>query len=287
MKLSLILATYGRAAEIERLFDSLAQQSCRDFEVLVVDQNQDERLEPFIARAASRGLCLRHLRLGQPSLSGARNLGLANARHDIVAFPDDDCWYEHDTVAKVVQHFEADPALDGVVARWVEQSQARPEIDDLHRLRLAEWRSFRGGDASSISLFLKRSRLLASGGFDERLGVGQWYGAAEETDLLLRLLEADAKLVHAPAVKVRHAFVAPSARPPASKLATLRRARGTGALYAKHRLPAWTVVRGILAPPLKALVRAQPATLAAACAVSLGRLQGLLRWHLEQRRRAR
>ena len=45
MKLSLILATYGRAAEIERLFDSLAQQSCRDFEVLVVDQNQDERLE--------------------------------------------------------------------------------------------------------------------------------------------------------------------------------------------------------------------------------------------------
>ena len=30
MKLSLILATYGRAAEIERLFDSLAQQSCRD-----------------------------------------------------------------------------------------------------------------------------------------------------------------------------------------------------------------------------------------------------------------
>ena len=58
---ALILATVGRTVELNRLFDTLAAQSYRDFEVIVVDQNRDDRLIPVLHRARYLGLVIRHL----------------------------------------------------------------------------------------------------------------------------------------------------------------------------------------------------------------------------------
>jgi hypothetical protein len=52
---ALILATVGRTVELNRLFDTLAAQSYRDFEVIVVDQNRDDRLLPVLHRARYLG----------------------------------------------------------------------------------------------------------------------------------------------------------------------------------------------------------------------------------------
>ena len=43
-EISLILATVGRTDELTRMFESLATQTFSDFEVVVVDQNEDDRL---------------------------------------------------------------------------------------------------------------------------------------------------------------------------------------------------------------------------------------------------
>ena len=42
-QLSLIVATLGREAELARCLGSLAAQTRRDFEVVIVDQNADDR----------------------------------------------------------------------------------------------------------------------------------------------------------------------------------------------------------------------------------------------------
>lgn len=290
MNFSLVLATVGRTDHLDRFFAAAAQQRHRDFEVVLVDQNDDDRLEPHVARALASGIVVSHLRLRPANLSAARNLGLRHAAGDVVGFPDDDCWYEPDTLAAVVAGFGADPACDGIVARWVEQAEGMgtPAADGV--LEFDAWRRFRGGDASSISLFLRRELLLRLEGFDVRLGVGQYYGAGEETDLLLRALASGARIAPCNAARVhhRHAPAASLAAAPGGVAALLRRSRGTGALYAKHSLPLWVIVRGLIAPPLHAVRRGRGWREAGfGLAQAWGRLSGMLRWHLREGRAAR
>jgi len=283
MKVSLVLATLGRVDDINRLVDTLVAQTERGFEVIVVDQNPDDRLVPIIARAINLGLEVIHLRQALPNLACARNRGIATARHEIVAFPDDDCWYEPDTIGYVVAAFQERPRLQGVVACWVEQAKASGKPASEGLLSLDSWRRFRGGNASSISLFCRRGLLEQLEGFDVRLGVGQWFGAAEETDLILRALAGEAEMTHYPAARVHHAFGAkPESDWRAASRNARRRARGTGALYAKHRLSPYVILRGFTAPIMLTLLRAGSVKfLATGLATTLGRIEGWARWSRE------
>ena len=279
MKVSLVLATVGRSEDVGRLVRSLMAQTDRRFELVVVDQNADDRLAPFIAEGKAAGIDLIYLRLDRPSLSGARNLGLAHAGGEIVAFPDDDCWYEPDVVETVLAEFSRKISLDGAIACWVEQAAAHPAKPQNGTLSCEAWRHFRGGDASSISLFLKRDLLSRLGGFDENFGVGRWFGAAEETDFILRALSAGACLAHCPGVRVHHHFSVESGEALLAVCRSARRrARGTGGIYAKHRLNAWVVIRGLLAPIAVPLSRGKLRTAIKGAYVTLGRAEGLLSW---------
>lgn len=277
--LSLVLATVGRTTDLGRAIDALAAQTAQDFELLLIDQNADDRLLPYVEKALAAGLAVRHLKLSPPSLSGARNLGIANALGNWVAFPDDDCWYEPDTVEQVLKALARSPELDGMSINWVEQSASLGQSDTGELLSLSAWRKYRGGEASSISLVMRTSLLRTLGGFDGRLGVGQWFGAAEEIDLVLRALHAGACIARLAEARVHHAFGNRQALPLAqAKQSALQRARGTGAIYAKHKLGSWTVLRGLLAPALKGLAGLSAQSLALGWATSCGRWQGMRAW---------
>ncbi len=275
-EMSLILATVGRTTELNRLFDTLVAQRWHDFEVVVVDQNKDDRLLPIVERARSLGLLVRHLRHSPPNLALARNAGIAASGARWLGFPDDDCWYEPNTLERVMLRSVRADQPQGVITRWVEQDPALPPGTlSWHRSS-----RFRDLPVSSITLFFRRDLLARIGGFDGRLGVGQWFGAGEETDIVLRALRAGALLAYEPTALVHHRV-----DPPAPTLSAIARdaarlrARGTGALYAKHRLPPWVIARGLLSPIVKPLARgAVGHDLAHGLAVARGRLDGWLRW---------
>ncbi len=285
MRLSLIMATVGRTEEVGHMIGSLANQSDPGFELIVVDQNPDDRLMLYIQAGRAQGLDIHHVRLEPPSLSAARNLGISLARHEILAFPDDDCWYETNVIENVRNRFVAEPQLGGVVARWEEQAKGLGREDLSGQLSLHAWRRFRGGEASSIALFFRRELFEALGGFDERLGVGRWYGAGEETDFLLRALTFGARFDHAPEARVHHRFSTKQHGDWRAMCRNIRnRARGTGALYAKQRLDSYVVIRGCSAPLLLALLkRRSPGDLARSWFMVIGRLEGFIRWKLTEK----
>jgi len=275
--ISLVMGTYRRAAELEPMLASLRAQSHQDFELIVVDQNPDDRVVPLLRPLVAGGVTVRHLRQAQPNLSAARNLGLGQARGAIVAFPDDDCWYEPEVLERTLAHFRATPGSDGMVAHWIEfdPQGERPA----GALSPQMWRRFKGGDGTSFTLFFRTARLRSLGGFDETLGTGQWFGCGEETDLIFRLLGSGSNLDYDPGVHIHH----PHAEIPSLSASQCRRnrlyGRGTGALLAKHKLPAWVVARGLVGPFFLAL-RApnRGAGLVLATCTVWGRIEGLVGW---------
>lgn len=277
-RLSLVMATLGRTVEIDRCVDSLAAQTCHDFELIVVDQNPDDRLVPVLARARELGLECLHLRQSEPNLCMARNAGIARSMGEIVAFPDDDCWYETDVVERVLARFQQQTKLDGLVIRWEETGNAQPD----QRLSFEQFGQFRGAYASSITLFFRRDCLRQVGGFDYALGLHSWYGAGEETDLVLRMLRAGDVIEHTPEIVVHHPMHTLASLPPGQMFRRARkRARGTGALYVRHKMPAWVIIRGMAGPIWRAcryVIR--PPRAAHELGLGVGILEGYVGWLL-------
>lgn len=279
---SLVLATVGRTIELNRLFDSLLAQTWHDFEVIVVDQNRDDRLQPILHRARCLGLSLRHLRHYPPNLALARNAGISVASGRWLGFPDDDCWYAPQTLERVMLRSRRRDHPHGVVVRWIEQHPPSPP-------GLLSWRRssrFRDFPVASITLFLQRELTARIGGFDGRLGVGQWFGAGEETDIVLRALQATAVIAYEPTALVHHRVEARlRADSAVARRAARQRARGTGAMYAKHALPTWVIMRGLLAPLARPLACGALRELACGASISWGRFDGWLRWKVLHTRR--
>jgi GT2 family glycosyltransferase len=276
---SLIVATVERTKELGQLFDSLATQTFKDFEVIIVDQNKDDRLLPYVVQARQSGLIVKHLRHHPANLSAARNVGIEAAEGEWVGFPDDDCWYDKELLEQLRHRFECTDPLSGAAVQWVEEGEPRKLARNLTWERSS---MFRDIPVASFQLFFHRRLFEKIGDFDCRLGVGLWFGAGEETDLVLRALRAGALLTYERSAKVHHPLKKPAPTAQARHAARLR-ARGAGALYVKHRLSTWVIARGLAAPLLRPLLKGSiGAELAHGYAVMRGRIDGLLGWYRGQ-----
>jgi glycosyltransferase involved in cell wall biosynthesis len=179
-RFSLIVPTFGRTAELCELLASIVNQNRSDIEIIIVDQNEDERVPPLL-EALPRELSVLHLRLKEKNVSAARNAGMDAASGEIIAFPDDDCCYPPDLLNQVDQWFRenrhysvmAVGALDhdGMASgnRWLQNAC---DIGPLNVLRTTFCSSLFIAD-------LTRSREVR---FDPR------HNRGEETDFVLRLL---------------------------------------------------------------------------------------------------
>lgn len=192
MKFSLVMGTIGRVKEVERFLDSLSRQTCNAFELVLVDQNIDDRLDRAISRV---DLSSRIRRIfSPPGLSKARNAGLRHVTGDIIGFPDDDCWYP-DTLLQDLTQLFSDLKLSGVTGRSIDE-RGRPSGGRQDRRSGYIDRSNVWSRGISYTIFLRRSLCNQIGEFDQDLGVGAGtrYGAGEETDYLLRALQCGARI---------------------------------------------------------------------------------------------
>lgn len=280
MKISLIMATVDRSKEIDRLIDSLEHQTSSAFELIIVDQNPDTRLAPVLQRlSTSSAISHKHIVTDQKGLSIARNIAFPHVSHEIVGYPDDDCWYEDGVVDRVIKYFENNPDADGVIGRWCEVDV---DYEEGFLLNLSRWRRFRLGiSAVSICLFFRRGLVEKVGGFDERLGVPLLFNAGEETDLVIRSLDAGASLRYVPDIRVHHPVksILEGRLDVALKLVR-DRSRGTGGLYRKHRLSWFVIGRGLLSPFLKSFLPPYSfRRILANFAIILGRVEGMFFWN--------
>jgi len=201
--ISLILATIGDDERLAHLLESLRAQTFRDFEAIVVDQSGGERVKRIVdARGA--GLDITHIRHAR-GLSRSRNAGLRVATGGIVAFPDDDCWYDAGLLGRVQRFLAAHAHIDGITGRAAFDPAEHPPARFARRAQwVAPARVWTQG--ISCTIFLRRALVARIGPFDEALGLGAGtpWSAAEESDYLLRAVNARARIWYDPALTVHH-----------------------------------------------------------------------------------
>ncbi len=186
MKLSLVVASVERTVELQHLLKAFSAQTFRDFEVIIVDQNADDRLLPIVAHYSS---CfpVRHIRSAICNCSHARNIGLQSAVGEIVGFPDDDCMYQEDTMGRVVHSFEMHPewiVLSGNAISPVGQRiNGRWNAESCRIDEKTVWTTVMG-----FTVWMRTDAAREVGGFDTAIGPGTPWGSSEEPDLVLRLL---------------------------------------------------------------------------------------------------
>lgn len=271
--ITLVIPTYQRTDPLRRLLHSLTLQSYPYFSVIVVDQNYTHPLSGLLSEFPT--LSFKHSVISPAGVSHARNTALAHAHGDIIAFPDDDCCYAPDTLARVVDFFTTHAGAGGVLGVWAEGAD-QIATQDAANIQITRQSAFRG--AGTLVQFYRREVVEAVGSFDELLGPGTGlpYGCGEDTDYLLRALEAGFSVWRDPAVHLFHPLPDFLRRDLAPKW--LSYGRGRMHLLKKHHFPLWFKLANVLYPlallPLD-FVRQGKHTALYRWAMFRGRLQGL------------
>jgi glycosyltransferase involved in cell wall biosynthesis len=184
------MATLDRKEEIALFLNILKEQTYKNFELLIVDQNDDDRVYDLYLKYKDI-IELKYIRSNKKGLSLNRNIGLNNCNGDIIAFPDDDCEYNKDSLEKVVKFFNNNREYIFYTCNTKDKDNQSAIVKSLKKNKdISIFNMMR--TSISFTIFV-RVDAIKQFRFDEQLGVGAEYGSGEESDLLLYLLKNNNK----------------------------------------------------------------------------------------------
>lgn len=232
-----VIPTRDRAEKLSRALASVAAQVRPPDEVIVVSDSRDDQdcLTHDVIVGFEKRIPVREVRNDRtPNISGALNTGLSLLRSSrwtptqtFVALLDDDDWWDRwylDNVATYAIEVEGDWIVSGLI-RHERDGRGDPQPIP-SRLSVADF-LVSNPNVQGSSLFVRFSRLLEAGGFDESLP------STTDRDICIRLLKL-------PGIRyevLRNHLVHHDASPDPSRLSTpgsrLKRA-GLTAFYRKY-----------------------------------------------------
>ncbi|MHA1834964.1 MAG: glycosyltransferase [Candidatus Baldrarchaeia archaeon] len=175
---SVIILTRNSSATVEKTLESVFHQTRMPDEVIVVDGNSIDGTLRIVKRYPVKILKEPGLGFGY-----ARNLGVKEAKGDIVFFIDSDCYAAPNWIEKALRHFD-NPEVAGVTGEtrlWnTEHACARFLAYVGGRMNMPKDRRF-VDIAPTMNLALRRDVIFRFGGFDESLV------RCEDTDLTWKI----------------------------------------------------------------------------------------------------
>lgn len=199
--LSIIVPTLGtRVPELNRLFDSLENQTSLEFEVIVVSQDHHEVVSELLSK---RSFLHKQVKLSKRGLSYARNEGLKAVKGRYVTFSDDDCWYPAHAVKKVERFFaqhQAQVVCFQIFDPTTNQTYKSYPTEEANQVRSRDL--FR---KSSIEIFVDTQTIDQNYlSFNESFGLGAKHPSGEENIFLFALHRAGYTISYVPEVIVYH-----------------------------------------------------------------------------------
>lgn len=208
-RVCLVITTREEFHVIRRFFDSLNNQNGSVFfKVIFVNQNK-HRFDGF---SFHENISMTVIEINNLiPLSASRNIALSHVNlqdFDIIAFPDDDCWYSDNLINDVLWYFGKDVSCNVLCTNVIDPSNnktygGRPAgiIVPVDSNNIFSY-------PVSVGIFIRvRDSLINNIFFDETLGAGTNIGSGEETDLVYRLIKNNEKCIYVGDIFVYHPVV--------------------------------------------------------------------------------
>lgn len=203
------VASCGRPAELATCLAAIAEQTLSPAEVIIVDQDPSQAAREAVERSGLEAA--RYVEQERRGLSASRNLALELASAAVLAVTDDDCAPDPGWLEAIAAALAREPRPGAVTGPILPLGEGPPgsyaislrESDEPvdHRGQIQPWGVGSGASFAALTALLREQR-----GWDERLGAGSRGMAAEDADLLYRLLCAGEVVRYDPAAIVRHGW---------------------------------------------------------------------------------
>lgn len=237
---SVVVSTRNRAHLLGELLQSLVEDQDAGgiaYEVVIVDNGSQDHTRAVVEAAQQRSrVPLTYVCEPAPGVSRGRNAGAWAARGDYLAFTDDDCLAGQEWVHSVAESFRSDAEVAGVFGRVLPLSGSVDEkvVSVKIQAKATRYRfPCRLFIGHGNNMAFRRRVFLDQGGFDVTLGVGTPLYAAEDLDLVYRLLRQGSVLAYDPRGVIFHR---PRNTVRAARTAECRYGVGFGACLARYVL---------------------------------------------------
>jgi len=279
---SVVIATRNRGKGTARAIESIVRTEQAEFgsavELIIVDQSDDDATEcevaPYLHLAH-----VRYIRTTTRGLGVARNVGVAAALGERIAFTDDDCTACPGWLAELCRGFDVDARVGVVLGNVIEGPHDRGAEFIPSYVRKGSFLARSITDKHNVEgigacMALRKSAWASLGGFDPLLGAGSRFHSAEELDFVIRALGAGHWVYETASAEVVHAGFRPNARK--SALA-YQYCFGIGAVYMKHlKCGRWEVLLPLLQLAFRWLLKS-PVVHYGTPPARMPRLRGFLR----------
>ncbi len=211
---SVIVCTRNRGDNIVPTAKSILRDGYPDFELIIVDQSNDDLTEKALAPSCAQDSRVRYVKTPPQGKSTALNLGAQMARGEYIALTDDDCEPEAGWLSAFVAGFEQNPKI-GCIFGDVKAGPHDSSKGYVPALRTTEPRFvYRLRDYIRIpdrihtgmgaNMAVRAEALAKMHGYDPCLSAGSRFNGGEESDLAARMLLAGYIIFFSPDASVTH-----------------------------------------------------------------------------------
>jgi len=188
---SVVISCYNKRETIAKSICSILLQEGVSFELIVVDDGSTDGSNSILD-AFSTDERVKIVRKDHNGISTTKNIGLANARSDIIYFVDGDCVLDQNSLARLLSCFTSPRigCVGGAVRAMNKSSSIANAIELMQNEVERKW-------PFGANVAYRREALTRTGGFDESVEAG------EDVDLFLRVNKMGFDFAYNPAVVAR------------------------------------------------------------------------------------
>lgn len=201
LKISVVIPTFNRAKLLNSTLNNLIDQSYpkSKYEIIVVDDiRSSDEIKPVINNISKKFNNIVYIRQKNSGTNMARNMGIARARGEIIAFTDDDCLVDRNWL-KTIDNIFFDKSISGAEGMTI-KTPKNAKVGPFSHYIINE----QGGHYLTCNMAY-RAKLIKKIKFD-----GKFFSektkitSREDSDAAFSVLDAGGKIIFSKNMVVRH-----------------------------------------------------------------------------------